>query len=352
MLARGHTSRRMSNNQRSNSKSLSASKPLSNKDKIDYIYNNLRSKPRGRRNRRRRNGRNRSFSRMPAAFTSTYKANSRISQIRGAPCLISQEVFPVYASSEAISFMLPMVPTKWENTRSAVLASTYTAYRPIEVAIIFQPIVGTDKQGSVAVGTVFDGAAVNLTTPQAAASSLPATNGGFVTQLYRPMRTFIKLATSLRFNLFPTYDVGEDDIPFWLVASVQSELEDGGLVGNLIVQYKASLKNPSIAPERPTAASSIMAEIVNTTDPDETKLLIDKNLIHNLLAQGRDYLFTFNKTIYNKSDNAILRPLQTMPLNLSEVGQDNYIFDMDPNIKSVSSLLATLIGPSNTGNFQ
>lgn len=342
----------MSQNKNKISKSNGASKPLSNKDKIDYIYNNLKQNPSRRRSRRRRFRGNRSFSRMPAAFTSTYRANSRISQIRGAPCLISQEVFPVYSSNEAVAFMLPMVPTKWENTRSAVLASTYTAYRPIEVSIIFQPIVGTDKQGSVAVGTVFDGAAVNLSTAQAAASSLPATNGGFITQMYRPMRTHIKLATSLRYNLFPTYDVSEDDIPFWLVASVQSELEDGGLVGNLIVQFKASLKNPSIAPERPTAASSVSAEIINSSDPDQTKLLVAKSLIKNALAQGKDYLFAFNKTLYNKSNEAILRPLQTMPLNLSEVGQDNYIFDMDPNINAVDSILATLIGSSNTGNFQ
>lgn len=298
---------------------------------------------------------NRGFARMPAAFTSSYSANSRIEQVNGVPCLISQEVFPIYAnSSNPLIFSLEAVPTKWQGTRSAVLASTYTGFRPIQVNLIYQPSVGTSSQGNIAIGTVFDGASTNLSSASSAMTSLPATNGGFICQLYRPMKSRVRLSTSLRYNLFPTYNVDPDDIPFWIAVSAQTSLENGTQIGNLIVQFKATLHNPAISPANPTSANNVNLTFVHTPASGDTQastiMQMAKSAVKNALTLGRDYYFNFNSPVLNTTGGEVLRTLQQVPLSCFNITDTNYEFPFDNNVAS-ASLIGNLIGPSSTGNF-
>lgn len=330
----------------------SQNKTQSNHELLEKIARNTGRRRRGR-GRRRYRGRYRRFSRtamVPSAFTSTYNANAFIRNIRGVPALHSQEVFPIKVSRDPVAFMLPLIPSKWVGTRSAALASTYTSFRPLSVEILYQPSVGTGTSGNLIFGTVFDGASVNLSSLENSVTSLPATNGGFITQLYQPMSSKVGLATALRYNLFPLYNIGEDDIPLWLVVATQTGLAVDTSVGNLVVRIKASLKNPSINPAPATSGVSIPLQFVHDNDTNKTTLYINKTLISQALALGRDYLITFGKDLLNLSGAVIFRALQSSSFNLSAIGENAYQFNVDPRV-ATANIIGTLIGPSSAGNF-
>lgn len=310
---------------------------------------------RGRRRGRGRRGRGRRFRRsnMPAAFTSNYNANAKIGRINGAPALISQEVFPIRSSSDPISFMLPLTPTKWTGTRSATLCSTYTAFRPISVEVLYQPAVGTTVQGNIVVGSVFDGASANLADLDRAIVSLPATNGGFISQLYKPMSSRINLATALRYNLFPLYNIGPDDIPAWIVVAVQSSIEANTLIGNIVVRIRASLKNPATNPTQTISSLNVRSTITRTVveGAATTVMTVAKSALTTALEVGKDYYAVFGKALKNTSDGDILRPLGFMSVNCSSSDETNYSFDLDNNIATSANILTSIIGSSPVGNF-
>lgn len=290
--------------------------------------------------------------RMPAAYTRNYYSNSKLLTTRGAPILVCQEIFPLkQISDKVINFTLPMIPSRWVGTRAAVLSSTFTAFRPLDVTIIYQPAVGTNYSGNVAIGTVFDGSSMNILTREGAMTSLPATNGGFITAVYQPHSAKIGLQTNLRANNFPLYNVDSDDIPFWIVASTTSNSANGTVLGNLVVRYKCSLKNPATQPANPTAALNITGEIEHDDNNNQTTLRIPVASIVNQLVADRDYLLSFNEPLLNATNQQVIRQLQPVGLNCVGTDNDDYVFSLDPGIINPADVICSLIGSSNSVNF-
>lgn len=295
----------------------------------------------------------RSNFRIPAAYGSTKNVSSRIYYSRGLPVLFCQEIFPLVYQDKAIMFALPMTPSKWIGTRAAILSSTFTGYRPFYVEIEYQPALGTQSQGNIAVGTVFDGSSVNIESKSLGITSLPATNGGFVTQIYGRHTTRISLGTCLRSNLFPLYNTEPDDIPFWILVSCDANVEADTVIGNLVIRYKCSMKNPSIQPNRATAALNVKGQITHTpaeSGNGDTKLALPIASIVNELVQGRDYYVAFNEALKNSQGEAVVRQIQ--PINVSNLGKsgNDYLFELAPNIVSTANVFCTLLGAAST-NF-
>lgn len=296
----------------------------------------------------------RSNFRIPAAYGGTNNATSRIYYSRGLPVLFCQEIFPLTYVDKPLIFSLPMTPSKWVGTRASILSSTYTGFRPFFVEIEYQPSLGTTTQGSIAVGTVFDGSSVNINTKELGITSLPATNGGFVTQIYGKHTTRISLGTCLRSNLFPLYNIEPDDVPFWILVSCNATVAANTILGNLVIKYRCSMKNPSIQPNRATAGINVKCTITHYEESEEeqanTKLAIPVANLVNELVQAREYYIAFNDTLKNSDGEAVIRQIQPVSITNLGVDNNNYLFELPPTVSTIGEAFCTLLGASSA-NF-
>lgn len=202
---------------------------------------------------------------------------------------------------------MPICPTKWVGTRTQVLASTYTAHRPLELRVRWVPSVGTSTPGMIAIGTVFDGARVNLTGEfDTDSRTLAATNGGVITTVWKPTSTNINLKRNLRANTFPLYEVSDDDIPLW-IAAVNS-LNQEGVVGQLIIRAKFTLRNPSMNASTPVSWSG---EATITRSGEKSSMTLQGNFTPTP-SVGNMYNFAFGKNLKNDEGNIIAQALQSV----------------------------------------
>lgn len=186
---------------------------------------------------------------LPAAYAMSASSNTKIRQNRdGSATLVVQEIFQIQSERNGLTFMLPANPTKWIGTRAQQLSATYTSFRPLSFEIGYCPVTGTSTSGFVAVGTVFDGARIPSGSDQDLARSLSATNGGFITTMWQPASRRVALGKNLRANTFPLYDVQDDDIPFWVVASGSQANQ-----GFIVIRCRMTLHNPALAAISPMA---------------------------------------------------------------------------------------------------
>lgn len=315
---------------------------------------------RGYRNRvARRNARARNYlqfrrSTVPVAYGYNTSAYAQLYTQNGNTFIRGREIFHVsVASAGSVDLMLPVSPAKWVGTRTATLCSTFTAFRPMQLVLRWQPTIPTSATGTMAIGTVFDGAAIDLPDKDSALTNLPVTNGGFVTNVWKDCARGVQLGTSLRANLFPLYQVDPDDIPLWILCATDAVGE--GNLGNLIVEYSFRLHNPANHPQNQTAALNIPAVITHDeSGSTPTSLLsIAKSVVNNTLVLGKDYSFVFNKDLINAASGKLLRILQNLVATLTTIDDENnaYRFSIDPNFASISGIRACLVG-SPVQNFQ
>lgn len=242
-------------------------------------------------------------------------------------------------STKTGAFILPICPTKWSGTRTQVLASTYTAHRPLELQIRWVPSVSTSTPGMVAVGTVFDGARINLSgTFDADCRTLAATNGGVVSTVWKPTTTKINLKRNLRANNFPLYEVSDDDIPLWVVC-VNSVVQEG-VIGQLMVRAKFTLRNPAMNASIPTSWSGVATL---TRSGEETTMKIDGQL-EPKPSLGNMYNFAFGKNLLDDSGTTIAQALQAVSAQVT--GVDPVIFALNQPF-STQSAYGSVIGLAN-----
>lgn len=290
---------------------------------------------------------------VPVAYgynTSTY---AQLYQQNGNTFIRGREIFHVTVAQGAVDLMIPVSPAKWIGTRTATLCSTFTSFRPMQLEIRWQPTIPTSVTGTMSVGTVFDGAAINLPTKDAALVALPVTNGGFCTNVWKDCQRGVQLGTSLRANLFPLYQVDPDDVPLWVLCATDAVGE--GNLGNLVIEYAFRLHNPANNPQTQTAALNIDADITHdeTGDAPVSFLTIAKSAVNNVLSIGKDYSFFFNQDLNNTASANILRVLQNLRATLTAIDDDNslYKFNLDPAFATASNLRTVLLG-SCEQNFQ
>ena len=305
--------------------SANVSKPKPNK-KINRIKINKRKARKMYALRRRA---------IPVAYSMKARSSAVIKVSDMSASLTSTEIFPITASSKGCSLLLPVTPTKWSNTRTNTLASTYDSFRPLKCNISWEPAVSTSTPGSVAIGTVFAGCRLPTDdTWESVSQGLAATNGGLISTVWDHSSTTVKLQKNLRSNLFPLYNVDPDDIPFWIC--VASNVQSDAVIGYLIVNMTFTLRNPAVPGSIPPLSGSGKVEF--TKNEDNTVMSVSKSFFNRVLTVGQDVTFAFASRLLNSAGVAVVNILDSMVARLSQVTDTGYQFSVDSQIAAQQSL--------------
>lgn len=134
--------------------------------------------------------------------------------------------------------VIPSNPAYWTGTRIGRFAPAYMNYRPLSITFSYIPQVAVTQQGTVYMGTLWNGAPSGEDLQQ----TLFTSNGGCLTQCYVPADTRIKLGANLQQNLFTMAGpVNPDTSPFIFMAGVAGA---SVVPGYFYVTYSYEFKNP------------------------------------------------------------------------------------------------------------
>lgn len=129
-------------------------------------------------------------------------------------------------------------PCYWSGTRIAQVGAMYMNYRPIRMVFCYVPQVSVNQEGTVVMGTVWNGSAPQSNLQQ----TLFTSNGGMMTQCYVPAVTEIKLGSNLPQNIFNTNGPLEQSTnPFMFFAALRGARV---VPGYFYVMYEYEFKNP------------------------------------------------------------------------------------------------------------
>lgn len=216
--------------------------------------NNKKSKKRRVRKQalaRQRNRNRKRKNRIPAAYSRSFKRMMKISSQNGTSMIITGRDL-IYKIPDilttngdyALMTIIPANPAYWLGTRMAAIASGYQNFRPLKMNIYYIPQVAVTQQGNVLAGTLWS-MAPNITNLQ---QTLKTSNGGILTQCYKPAKSTIELGKNLQFNLYRTggkFD--QESNPFIYVAvAIATTDQNGNRInpGYFYVDYKYELRNP------------------------------------------------------------------------------------------------------------
>lgn len=221
----------------------------------------------------RRSGKNRRYNRykkrsytrgVPRAFGSSSQTYASIKVSKNRTFLKTSELFYPKVTDGVVDFMLPMTPTKWTNTRTSTLASTFSGCLPIALDVRWLPNAPTSSSASIAFGTVFDGINFRVSQREQAPVVLAATNGGFVSSIWLRKSSRITLGRNLNKKSYPLFQTSMDDIPLWLLLQIQNG-DVNSNYGYLQVIATWELFNPITA----TPVQALGQEVSYRMDHDE-----------------------------------------------------------------------------------
>lgn len=207
--------------------------------------NNRQRRVSFRRSRRSRTVNNPAWGRsLPAAYASHVRPRFNVAARTATTAVVSgcDLVYPlpnlVQAGSDYLFAVIPSNPAYWSGTRIAQFAPAYMNYRPISMTFSYIPQVAVTQQGTVFMGTLWNGAAPSESIQQ----SLFTSNGGCLTQCYVPCDTQIQLGANLQQNLFTLNgDLNPDTSPFIFLAGIRGA---NVVPGYFYVTYTYEFKNP------------------------------------------------------------------------------------------------------------
>jgi hypothetical protein len=284
-------------------------------------------------------------SRAPVAFSFAMGSFSQISNTRSGPLLHFREIFPVNGVASGLALALPYSPTKWGGTRTASLAAQYSSYRPLTCNIKWQPAVGTSQAGSIAIGTIFDGARLTGSTFSQFAQSLPATNGGFVGTLWQRRASQIMLGRNLRANAYPTMQISEDEIPFWIVVATDS---DKANLGFIVIESTMTLRNPLNVLTDPPTTFTGQTTITHDDQNNTTTMTIPQAEMNKTPVVGASYSFGFFDRLLNVAGGVVSPILNPVIATVKSVLDGKVTFSLD-NAIATQNVMSTIIGL--TSNF-
>lgn len=181
---------------------------------------------------------------LPAAYASHVRPRFNITARGATSAIVSgcDLVYPlpnmVEAGTDYLFAVIPSNPAYWAGTRIAQFAPAYMNYRPISMTFSYIPQVAVTQQGTVFMGTLWNGAAPSTNIQQ----TLFTSNGGCLTQCYVPCDTTITLGSNLQQNLFTLAgDINPDTSPFLFLAGVRGA---DVVPGYFYVTYTYEFKNP------------------------------------------------------------------------------------------------------------
>lgn len=203
--------------------------------------------PRALRKRIRRNN----ARRLPAATTQSYTKQFRILyqdgntvKVTGRDLIykIPDELTQQLATN--VITVIPANPAYWIGTRIAALAQGYQNYRPVAMKIHYVPQCAVTQQGNIIAGTLWDQAP----TFESLQQSLRTSNGGLLTQCYKPATSVIRMKTNLQYNLYRMagqFDQQSNPFIYMAMAIACNNSNDQPIIpGYFYVTWSFILKNP------------------------------------------------------------------------------------------------------------
>lgn len=195
------------------------------------------------RRRRRKN--------LAAAYTKNFKREFNILRQTGTSMRVRGRdlIYKIPSDLQAnndtnVITIIPCNPAYWLGTRMAAISAGYQNYRPILFKITYVPQCAVTQQGNVIGGTIWNMSPNDANIQQ----TLRTSNGGMLTQCYKPFTSNIELGTNLQFNLFRMggkFD--QESNPFIYIAmSIGTKDANNNIIipGYFYVNYEYELKNP------------------------------------------------------------------------------------------------------------
>jgi hypothetical protein len=140
--------------------------------------------------------------------------------------------------------VIPANPCYWIGTRIAALAQGYQNYRPLNIKFNYIPQCAVTQQGNVIAGTLWNQAPSNVNLQQ----SLRTSNGGQLSQCYKPFTSVVRMKTNLQYNLYKTAgQFDQESNPFIYIAMAVgclNEQKQNIIPGYFYVTWSFVLKNP------------------------------------------------------------------------------------------------------------
>lgn len=288
---------------------------------------------------KRRISRRRTNQSIPAAYITRRKAGRTFMRMSaGDTTLGVSETFPIYSTGDGCSFLLPICPTKWSNTRAASLTAAFSSHRPLSLTYQWDPAVGTSTPGSIAIGTIFAGNRLPVADDSwsSVSRALNCTNGGTIFSIWAKTNRRVMLGRNLTQNQYPLYEVSADDIPFWI--AVATSVDKGTLIGYLTVNAVFTLRNPTAGQMSPPTTASGDLTFTHDEEKKTTTLKTPKSMWNKALSLGQDYLLTAGKSLVNTLGSKVVGILSPFIASLTSDDGDSYTFNVDSNLATQSAL--------------
>lgn len=181
---------------------------------------------------------------LPAAYASHVQPRFSILSRTANTCTVSgcDLVYPIpkqiLSNGDILFAVIPANPSYWLGTKISQMAPAYMNYRPLQFRVSYIPQVAVTQQGTVFMGTFWNGAAPAENLQQ----SLFTSNGGMLTQCYIPADTSVRLGANLQQRLFTMNDsLNTDTSPFVFLAGVRGA---DVVPGYFYVTYSYEFRNP------------------------------------------------------------------------------------------------------------
>lgn len=279
---------------------------------------------------------------IPAAYTSSSRANASFNKVNST--ISFQEMFTIDCSQGY--YVLPLSPTKWAGTRTRALVQTYGSFRPLRIQVSYQPSVATSTAGVIAVGTVFNGNRIDLTSDVASnIGSISSLANSFMTQVYKPCSMPLRLGTALSRNNYPTTLINEDDIPLWIVsqASIASP-------GYIVVSGLLSVHNPMNVQVSSVSGSAVGTIVKPTEEGGETILQIPAGNLSGGFSVGDTIKFVASKELSSTTGNVIYHALEPVVATVRSKATDVIKFAVNSALAATTARFFP-IGQASSANF-
>jgi len=225
--------------------------------------NNARKRTRNRNRRRNRiarrnrvlairaNNRRRNRQRMAAAYTRNVPKTFNTMQLSGTSAIVSGTdlIYKIPTqligdTTTSVITLIPANPAYWTGTRISAIAQGYQNYRPLNFKVHYIPQCAVTQQGNVLAGTLWN----EVPTEDNLQQTLKTSNGGTLTQCYKPAISTVRMKTNLQYNLYRMGGaIDQESNPFTFMA-LQIGCTDANsqpiIPGYFYITYKYILKNP------------------------------------------------------------------------------------------------------------
>lgn len=189
--------------------------------------------------------------RMPAAITTsvpktfnTVQQNGTTATVAGTDLIYKIPTTISTTSTSQVITVIPANPAYWTGTRIAAIAAAYQNYRPVVFKVHYVPQCAVTQQGNVLAGTLWN----EVPSEDNLQQTLKTSNGGILTQCYKPATSSVRMRTNLQYNLYRMGgDINQQSNPFIFVAmqiGCTNSSNQPIVPGYFYITYKYILKNP------------------------------------------------------------------------------------------------------------